>query len=430
MAQPDNPMLDFASLRSRGLGLLQRLAGSSWTDHNTHDPGITLLETLCYALTDLGFRTDFPVQDLLAGDGQTGAGLSGLFTPAQVLPSAPVTLSDLRKLVVDIPGVRNAWVERVDEPLGQHDGAQGVLAALPWPDANNAGSPGSGSSASSASGGGAAPPANSSPNMTALRPRGLIRVRIEKSGLGEDVDGATLVRRAAQRLQHWRGLGEDIDSITVQDTQPVALDGAIEIAPGTDEASLLASLYQALANHLSPAVPFRTLRDLLGRGWRVDQIFDGPLLASGFLDPAEWAAVQRRSSVRLSDLIQVLMAVPGVLAVKSLGFLRDGRVSRDWLLAIDAQRSASFDAAGSDLRLERRGLRIDNAATRASARRLFEARVRQALPADLAGDWRGDWRADAPADLPAGPAAGLAQADRDIAPPAGRDRQVDRKSVV
>ena len=414
MAQPDNLLRDFAALRSRGLGLLQRLAGGSWTDHNTHDPGITLLETLCYALTDLGFRTDFPLQDLLAADGRTGAGASGLFTPAQVLPSAPVTLSDLRKLVVDIPGVRNAWIERVDEPLGLHDGVQGVLAALPLDGDNGGGN------------GGDAAPASTSPNVTALRPRGLIRVRIEKSGLGEDVDGGTLVRRAAQRLQHWRGLGEDIDSITVQDTQPVALDGAIEIAPGTDEASLLASLYQALAAHLSPAVPFRTLRELLGRGWRVDQIFEGPLLASGFLDPAEWAAVQRRSSVRLSDLIQLLMAVPGVLAVKSLGFLRDGRVSRDWVLAIDAQRSASFDGAGSDLRLERRGLRIDNAATRASARRLFEARVRQALPADLAGALPGDPAAGLAGGFVDGIADGSADFSGAIAPPTGRDRHVAR----
>ena len=27
-----------------------------WTDHNTHDPGITVLEALCYVLTDLQYR--------------------------------------------------------------------------------------------------------------------------------------------------------------------------------------------------------------------------------------------------------------------------------------------------------------------------------------------------------------------------------------
>jgi len=28
-----------------------------WTTHNTHDPGITVLELLAYALTDLQYRS-------------------------------------------------------------------------------------------------------------------------------------------------------------------------------------------------------------------------------------------------------------------------------------------------------------------------------------------------------------------------------------
>ena len=377
MASPDDLLLDHAALRQRGVGLLQRLAGRTWTDHNTHDPGITLLETLCYVLTDLGYRTAFPVQDLLADH---GAGRAGVFTAAQVLPGGPVTIDDLRRLVIDLPGVKNAWVERLDAPLARHDAAQGLLTVAA-PAADGAGAP--------------------SPNVTDLRPRGLYRVRIEKSGLGEDIDGGTLMRLAAERLQHWRGLGEDVADIAVLDRQPVALDAVLEIAAGADAADLLAAAYAAVADHLSPALPLHGLRELLERGWRVDQIFEGPLLSRGFLDPAEWAAVERRRTVRLSDLIQVLMAVPGVVAVKSLGFYRDGQVSRDWLLPIADDRSAAFDIDGSRLRLERRGLRVDHDAMRAAARRTVEARARLA-------------------------ARGVAGGERDLPAPAGRPRQVGR----
>lgn len=31
--------------------------------------------------------------------------------PAQILPTAPVTLLDLRKLIIDVPEVRNAWID-------------------------------------------------------------------------------------------------------------------------------------------------------------------------------------------------------------------------------------------------------------------------------------------------------------------------------
>ena len=402
MAQPDNPLLDFAALRSRGLGLLQRLAGSSWTDHNTHDPGITVLEQLCYALTDLAYRTGYPVQDLLAsaGAGQ-GAGAAageaagrrlpgGVFSPAQVLPSGPVTLDDLRRLIIDLPGVKNVWIDTLDAPLARHDAAQALLFAVPL----------AGKAASLA---GAASAGTTSPNLAELRPRGLYRVQIEKSGLDEDVDGGTLVRLAAQRLQQWRGLGEGIADIRVLDRLPVALDASIEIAAGAQGAEVLAAVYRAVAQYLSPELPKRSLRELLDRGWRLDQIFEGPLLTAGFIAPDDWAAGRRRSSLRLSDLIRELMAVPGVRAVKSLAFLRDGQASRDWLLPIAADRSASFDLDGSRLRLESAGLRIDHGAMRDSARRLYEARSRRS-----------------------GAAPASARFSDDLAPPAGRVRPVGR----
>ena len=63
---PEHPGMDFALLRKEGIEMIRKLAGKSWTDYNAHDPGITLLEILCYAMTDLSYRLDFPINDLLA----------------------------------------------------------------------------------------------------------------------------------------------------------------------------------------------------------------------------------------------------------------------------------------------------------------------------------------------------------------------------
>ncbi len=46
--------LDFNRLRETGIKHLEELGSDLWTDFNLHDPGITILETLVYALTDLG----------------------------------------------------------------------------------------------------------------------------------------------------------------------------------------------------------------------------------------------------------------------------------------------------------------------------------------------------------------------------------------
>ena len=54
------------------LRLAQTLSGHAWTDYNLHDPGVTMLEQLCYALTDLVYRADFPVADHLRAPRSSG----------------------------------------------------------------------------------------------------------------------------------------------------------------------------------------------------------------------------------------------------------------------------------------------------------------------------------------------------------------------
>ncbi|MCY1268270.1 hypothetical protein D9M70_167310 [compost metagenome] len=112
------PAFDYSHLRAEGLGHIQRLSGLLWTDHNLHDPGITTLEILCYALTDLTYRTRFATVDLMTGpDGKTDpASLSGLAPAHEVLPSAPRTLFDYRRLLLRIEGLRNAWLDPMQNP--------------------------------------------------------------------------------------------------------------------------------------------------------------------------------------------------------------------------------------------------------------------------------------------------------------------------
>lgn len=105
---------DFYRLRREGIGHIERTASALWTDYNTHDPGITLLEALAYAITELGYRAGFPVEDILASaPGFTDADPY----PGQAFPTArriltvnPVTTDDLRRLLIDADVVRNAWV--------------------------------------------------------------------------------------------------------------------------------------------------------------------------------------------------------------------------------------------------------------------------------------------------------------------------------
>src|SRR5262245_923901 len=92
------PALDQEQLYAVGLGHVQRLAGRIWTDYNVHDPGVTTLELLSYALTDLSYRATFPVQDLLASESDNANEMKKhFFTARQILPNRPLTVLDYRK---------------------------------------------------------------------------------------------------------------------------------------------------------------------------------------------------------------------------------------------------------------------------------------------------------------------------------------------
>lgn len=112
--------MDFELLRKEAIAYIQRISGNVWTDYNAHDPGITILEVLCYAITDLSYRSNKPIQDLLAEESGSLAGQ--FFKASQILPGKALTIEDYRKLLMDVEvveeagldkifaGVKNAWI--------------------------------------------------------------------------------------------------------------------------------------------------------------------------------------------------------------------------------------------------------------------------------------------------------------------------------
>ncbi|MBU3030125.1 hypothetical protein [Paracoccus marinaquae] len=87
---------DFADLRRVGIGYAQEASGEIWTDYNLHDPGVTLLEQSCFALSELAYRIAHDPRDLLTdARGHFNFRDLALFRPRKVLNSDPVTTADL-----------------------------------------------------------------------------------------------------------------------------------------------------------------------------------------------------------------------------------------------------------------------------------------------------------------------------------------------
>lgn len=109
------PAEDFYRLRLGGIGFIEEMGSLLWTDYNEHDPGITILEALCYAITDLAYRIGWDIKDLLApqipaSDRAHPYPNQAFFTAREILTVNPTTPDDFRRLLIDLELVRNAWI--------------------------------------------------------------------------------------------------------------------------------------------------------------------------------------------------------------------------------------------------------------------------------------------------------------------------------
>lgn len=350
--------MDYAQLRDEGVRLLGRLAGDQWTDFNAHDPGITILEQLCYAITDLAYRTAHPIADLIAGT-DTAVALPG---PAAILTCDPVTPGDVRRLVLDVDGVRNALVEPAPPvtPTVHYLPGTGELRLQVGP---------------------------GDPDAQRVQLTGLHRVSLQT---GDRTSAERVLADVAARLHGRRGLCEDhtLDLLTPFE---VWINAKIEVAPIEDPTAVLADIIDQCDAYLAPA---RVAAEATEVGLRLDELYDGPAPIGGFRvrDPAT-----PRRQLRASDLIHTIMNVPAVRAVRSLALATSAASPRErWQLDVPAGH-APILAAGSVITLMRAGLplRVDPAALQA---RLSARRIERLAPG--------------PADA------------RAAQPPPGRDRQL------
>lgn len=245
-AEPLDPAEDAFAMRDGAIADLHDLGPPFWTDFNTHDPGVTFLDVLCYGLADLGYLVNSDVADLVAGpDGHIDFERLGLFVPRRIFPTSPISDLDYRKVILDeVPDLHNVWIYRPAPPLDEL-GFRGVHF-LPHP------------------------------------------------GTGP-VD--TIARAISDCLAHHRALGDFFLPPTQVRTESLAITADIEDSPTTLTEALLDALTSALHETVTPAIEF----DAVPLGCEDPAAaYDGPLLSSGFLrdealwEPTDWETMKRR----------------------------------------------------------------------------------------------------------------------------------------
>jgi hypothetical protein len=262
--------LDFDGLRRKGIDLLQSLSGKTWTDYNLHDPGVTLLELLCYGLTDLVYRTDFDVADFLTGaSGAIDFEGQALFPPQEIFPNEPVTDVDFCKLIYDqMPEVDDVWINR-GITAGQPDGLFSVF----------------------------------------VKPR-------ESLFHARDVSDENLRLAVLALLSRHRNLGRDVDEVRIVGSRPYMLAGEIEIDDSRPAAEIYADLYFQCAKMISSGGRIVRFEEARADGMSWEDLLEGPLTGHGYIEDGHFAVPNYE--IDAIKLIALVRHVPGVKQVRKL----------------------------------------------------------------------------------------------------------------
>ncbi|MBS1630594.1 MAG: hypothetical protein JST27_11100 [Bacteroidetes bacterium] len=482
------PGMDYGLLRRSGLQYIEALGSALWTDYNIHDPGITMLEALCYALTDLSYRTSFPMEDLLAAppSKQAYPQRQGFFTAREILGISAYTVPDYRKMLADLPGVKNAWLQckkcacddlylyadcKTSSLKYESTEHQVIIKGLydvliEFDEETRAGNLNSGkiwyNFSFTVGSGSDAYPAKASielrlpawrelelsknifsefrkPNSKLKEVKVLFisgnkgdNGNILQSDLGRalraplfatleisfwpdaantafiqtlalndvplnvwfhsdaerkslqlpelahaladssasgiialyldrihDVD--EVMKEVRSSLHSHRNLCEDFCRITSVPVQEVAVCTDLDLAPDADIESVLAQAYFLIAQYMSPELRFWSLKEWLDAGKTVDEIFNGPVLNNGFIDNDQLAATALKTELRSSDVINLLMDIPGVVAVRNFVFSpfdSDGRrlSPESWVYQVPFEHQPQFYPEASKFLCYKNGL--------------------------------------------------------------------------
>jgi hypothetical protein len=364
-----NPLLsaeDFTALRKQGFKNIEKLGSDIWTNYNNSDPGITILDAVCYAITDLAYRTGFEIKDMLAPENASADTWKQIFyTAKQILHNTPLTINDYRKMIIDIKGVRNAWIEmskdyevpvfidynypsqqknsdctctdatekicygnlglsavnketyelnfltKLDEKLtalanpNLTDDEKEILDQevkyLEWQISQVA---------------------EIDANLIASKIvefEGLYKVMVEyEESILEANERETVRQLVVEKLAANRNLCEDFISVDAAEYEDVGAGLFAVLEEYADPDVVLSQIFFTFYKYFTPSVHFYTIQQMMDKGYLVDEIFEGPSLKHGFIDTPELEKTDLFRDIRLSDIINEIADIKGLKAITYL----------------------------------------------------------------------------------------------------------------
>lgn len=258
---------DFESLKAEGLAYIQQYGGKDWTNLNASDPGVTILEQVCYALTELGYCNDFSIADILTDENGNINFENQFYLPENILTTAPVTIEDYRKYLIDgIEGVGNAVIV---------------------------------------------------PHYNSGYKNYKVYLQLSET-IQTNLNDKTYCISAHQYLNKYRNLCELFDDPQLLTPKTYLLSGTIEVKNEKDIQEVITTLQHLIREYIFPDVAPIGYNQLVNEGVETDTILNGPLLQRGWIPTAILG--DKKDALKAFEVSALLNKISAVETVSNIAF--------------------------------------------------------------------------------------------------------------
>lgn len=259
--------LDFKSLKAEGLAYIQKHSGTEWSNLNPSDPGVTILEQLCYAFTELGYCANFSIKDILTQKNGKLTVDNQFYTPQDILTTSPITIGDYTKYIIDrVESVKNVIIQPIPVHLSFVNGLYQIYLYC---------------------------------DSTVI-------------------DSQEIEKETFYLLNNCRNLGELFLMPKVLVPKLYTISGNLQLETGYDLQAILAKIMQTLNNYIFPDVTQTGYDKLKAAGETTNDIFNGPKLQNGWI-PSE-SIQPKKDSIHPFEITKLIQGIEGVQSVSGISF--------------------------------------------------------------------------------------------------------------
>ncbi len=280
--------VNFEALKAEALAHIQRNNDNTWTNLNPSDPGVTILDQLCYAFTELGYCNNFPVKDILTNKEGKLAIKNQFYLPEDILTTSPITLDDIRKYVVDkVKEVINVQITPVKNNSYVVNSLYEVAVLI-------------------------------NPTLDKKKEIEITEIKNGKEENYVKTSQELILQNTFFILNSCRNLGELFLYPTSLVDKKYLVSGELEIENGFDLTSILVEINHAINTYVFPKLIQTGYKELIKEGETTDAIFNGPKLKNGWIAKANMQP--KHNKIKAYEITEVIQSIKGVASITNVSF--------------------------------------------------------------------------------------------------------------